>query len=227
MIEWKTSTKLIPLEFAVKKMEQRVLDIHNGVKNELIWMLEHTHVYSGGTSSNNSHLLNSPKIPVQLTGRGGSYTYHGPGQRVIYIMLDLKGREKDVRSLVWNIEQWIIDTLGDFGISGTRQENRVGVWVCTKIPQKQLNTSEKSALKIASIGLRLKKWISYFGASINVYPDLRYFNDIVPCGNEGYGVTSFKHQGKTISLTELDRALQQKFYLYFSDSNQHNRTISY
>ena len=215
MIEWKISTNLIPLPLALEAMEKRVLEIHEGKNSELIWMLEHPHIYSGGTSSNDLHIVTDPKIPVKLTGRGGSYTYHGPGQRVIYIMLDLRNRGKDVRKFVWSIEQWIIDSLGDFGIAGERNENRVGVWIYDKSPQ-QSNDPEKNLLKIASVGIRLKKWISYFGASINVSPDLTYFNDIVACGNHGFGVTSFEHQGKSIPLTELDRALHDNFKSYFT-----------
>ncbi|MDG2473965.1 MAG: lipoyl(octanoyl) transferase LipB [Paracoccaceae bacterium] len=214
MIEWKTSSNLVPLKYAIRTMEQRVLDIRNNRQKELIWLLEHPHVYSGGTSVKDEHILAKSEIPVELTRRGGSYTYHGPGQRVIYIMLDLKKQGKDIRKFVWSIEQWIIDSLRDLGVVGERRSNRIGIWVCpTAIKQNDIYPSNE--LKIASVGLRVKNWISYFGASINVHPELNYFDGIVACGNEGYGVTSLKQQGLDRSLTRVDRALQHNFKVNF------------
>ena len=214
MIEWKKSSKLIPLRVAISSMERRVIQIHKRMKSEQIWMLEHPHVYSGGTSSKKSHLISTPEIPVELTRRGGSYTYHGPGQRVVYVMLDLRNQEKDVRKFVWNLEQWIIDSLDDLGIKGERRGNRIGIWICSET-NRNLVPCEKGEFKIASIGLRIKNWISYFGASINVNPDLKYFNGIIPCGNEGYGVTSIEQLGVDASLTALDQALHNRFYPIF------------
>ena len=135
MIEWKVSATPITLQSAIKMMERRVLEIHEGKQNQLIWLLEHPHVYSGGTSSDDSHLLVKSKIPVEVTNRGGSYTYHGPGQRIIYVMLDLKKQKKDIRKFVWNLEQWIIDSLKELGVIGGRLEKRVGIWVTPKNQQ--------------------------------------------------------------------------------------------
>ncbi len=218
MIEWKKSSKLIPLQVAISTMERRVIQIHQKIKSEQIWMLEHPHVYTGGTSSKKSHLISTSEIPVELTSRGGSYTYHGPGQRVVYVMLDLRKQGKDVRKFVWNLEQWIIDSLDDLGIKGERRFKRVGIWICPKT-NKNLDLCEKNELKIASIGLRIKNWVSYFGASINVNPNLNYFNGIVPCGNEGYGVTSIKQLGFDASLTAVDQALHNRFDSIFMTVN--------
>lgn len=215
MIEWKTTPGLTPLKTAVKTMEKRVLAIHNGKKNQLIWLLEHPHVYTAGTSAHESHILAQPTIPVELTGRGGSYTYHGPGQRVIYIMLDLRKQGKDIRKFVWNLEQWIIESLAEFGLSAERRETRIGVWVVNS-KFGHADSSPTKELKIASIGLRVKNWISYFGISINVDPNLDYFDGIVPCGNSGFGVTSMESQGLTTTLTELDSVLTRKFRKCFT-----------
>ena len=209
-IEWKTSSDLVPLRTAIELMEQRVVAIYEKKQNQLIWLLEHPHVYSGGTSSQDKHLLTSTEVPIELTNRGGSYTYHGPGQRVVYTMFDLKRQGKDIRKFVWNLEQWIIDTLSVFGLIGERRKNRIGIWICPMITGK-MTLQPKNELKIASIGLRVKNWVSYFGISVNLNPDLRYFNDIIACGNTGYGVTSFKQQGLNTSLTELDLALFNTF----------------
>ena len=210
MIEWKTTPGLTPLKTAVKTMEKRVLDIHQGSKSQLIWFLVHPHVYTAGTSAQESHILTSPTIPVVLTGRGGSYTYHGPGQRVIYIMLDLRKQGKDIRKFVWNLEQWIIESLAEFGIRAERRETRIGVWVVNGV-SGDVRSSPNKDLKIASIGLRVKNWISYFGISINVNPDLNYFSGIVSCGNSGFGVTSMASEGLTTTLTELDSVLKRNF----------------
>ena len=215
MIEWKISQEPVGLQSAVEAMEQRVLDIYEKKKSEMIWMLEHPHVYTGGTSSKENHLLDPAEIPVIPTGRGGSYTYHGPGQRVIYVMLDLRRYGKDLRKFVWSLEQWIIDTLLDVGLNSERRANRVGIWV-SQFNIDGNNLPQASELKIASIGLRVKKWISYFGISINVFPDMHYFDGIVACGNEGYGVTSLKQQGIIVSLTELDNALFLQFRKRFT-----------
>jgi lipoyl(octanoyl) transferase len=210
MIEWETTVGLMPLHSSVGIMEQRVHDIHLGKKNELIWLLEHPHVYTAGTSANKNHLLVKPTIPVELTRRGGSYTYHGPGQRIIYIMLDLAKQGKDIRKFVWSLEHWIIESLSEFNISAERREKRIGIWVVSRNSVTNLSSPD-SELKIASIGLRVKNWISYFGISINVAPDLNYFNGIIPCGNKGFGVTSMQQQGLKTSLTELDYVLKRKF----------------
>ena len=217
MIEWKISSTPISLQSAVKVMERRVSEIHEGKQNELIWMLEHPHVYSGGTSSSDSHLLSTSKVPVELTNRGGSYTYHGPGQRIIYVMLDLKKQNKDIRKFVWNLEQCIIESLRDLGVISGRLENRIGIWI-TPMNRKTSSNKIENELKIASIGLRVKNWISYFGVSINVNPDLNYFDNIIACGNHGYGVTSLENLGISKSLTEVDRVLHHNFNTFFSSN---------
>ena len=217
MIEWETTKGLTPLRSALTIMENRVLDIHLGKKNQLIWFLQHPHMYTGGTSANKAHLLVKPTIPVELVGRGGSYTYHGPGQRIIYVMLDLAKQGKDIRKFVWNLEQWIIDSLMEIGVFAERRTNRIGIWL-VKEEGKNSTSTRASELKIASIGLRVKNWISYFGLSINVNPNLDYFNGIVPCGNVGYGVTSLAQQGLKTSLTELDYVLKQRFNGIFTTS---------
>ena len=210
MIEWETGKGLIPLHRAVLTMEERVSQIYEGEKNQLIWMLEHPHVYSGGTSSQPNHLLIKPTIPIELTKRGGSYTYHGPGQRIIYVMLDLTNYGKDIRKFVWNLEQWVIDSLEQFGLAPERRPKRIGIWIAKQDYTQTKDFSDRE-FKIASIGLRVKYWISYFGISINVDPELEYFNGIIPCGNIGYGVTSMRQQGLKTSLTELDIVLKQQF----------------
>ena len=224
MIEWKTATNLVPFKSAVKTMEQRVLQISNQKQNQLVWMLEHPHVYSGGTSSVSTHILRTKKIPVELTRRGGSYTYHGPGQRIIYLMLDLNYQGKDIRKFVWNLEQWIIESLKEIGVSGERRSKRVGIWVSSN-GNRLLDPLPTNDLKIASIGLRIKNWISYFGASINVNPDLSYFDGIIPCGNVGYGVTSIEKLGLKASLTDVDNALYKNFSNYFIKEEQEQLKI--
>ena len=216
MIEWKVSATPITLQSAIKMMERRVLEIHEGKQNQLIWLLEHPHVYSGGTSSDDSHLLVKSKIPVEVTNRGGSYTYHGPGQRIIYVMLDLKKQKKDIRKFVWNLEQWIIDSLKELGVISGRVEKRVGIWV-TPEGQQASDHRIKNELKIASLGLRVKNWISYHGVSLNVNPDLNYFDNIIACGNHGYGVTSLENLGIIKSLTDVDRVLKRKMEILFSE----------
>lgn len=215
MIEWKVSAGLVPLPFAIKTMEHRVSEIYIKKQEQLIWMLEHPHVYSGGTSCKNNHLLGPVKIPVQITNRGGSYTYHGPGQRILYVMLDLNYQGRDIRKFVWNLEEWLIVSLRDLGVFGERRKNRVGIWITPEFSGSRRNFLTKES-KIASIGLRVKNWVTYFGASINVNPDLKFFNGIVPCGNHGFGVTSLKQLGFDNSLTEVDRVLQQNFERVFS-----------
>ncbi|MEM9469802.1 MAG: lipoyl(octanoyl) transferase LipB [Pseudomonadota bacterium] len=204
-IEWKISQKPVEYEVAVQVMEERVAAIKEGTKFELIWMVEHPPCYTAGTSAQKQDLLN-PQFPVYQTGRGGQYTYHGPGQRVVYIMLDLKRRQEipDIKRYIFDLEQWIIDSLQVFDISGERREGRVGIWV-------ENNSREgvsKSESKIAAIGVRVRHWITYHGISINLNPDLSHFSGIVPCGINTAGVTSFEDLGVTASMDELDTALQ-------------------
>ncbi len=216
MIEWKISKRLVPFETAVDQMHKRVDAINTENKNQLVWMLEHPSIYTGGTSSKDEHILKSNKIPIERSGRGGSYTYHGPGQRVIYVMLDLRKQEKDIKQFVWNLEQWIILSLRELGVKGERRKNRVGIWI-EKEPLLNLREQLESIqdFKIASIGLRLKRWISFYGLSINVNPNLKHFEGIIPCGNDGFGVTSLHDLGLNTSLAELDKILKDKFYSVF------------
>lgn len=208
-IEWKISKTPVEYETAVDVMEERVASIRAGDKSELIWLLEHPPIYTAGTSAKEEDLL-SPKFPVFETGRGGQYTYHGPGQRVAYVMLDLKKRQQapDIKQYIRNLEQWIIDSLQEFDIAGKRVDGRVGIWVERN---KDLNNEVKHAeAKIAAIGVRVRHWVTYHGISINLNPDLSHFSDIVPCGISDAGVTSFNDLGIKASMDELDRVLRDK-----------------
>ena len=210
MIEWKTSKKPVSYDLAVKKMRKRVAAIHNKKSHELIWLLEHPHLFTAGTSAKEEHLLERKLLPVIKSDRGGSFTYHGPGQRIIYIMLDLEKHGKDIRNFVWKLEEWVIKTLSNFGVAGERYNGLVGIWI---MPRDNFRTAR--AYKIASIGLRLRRWVSYYGISINVNPDLEYFKGIVPCGNEGFGVTSLHKEGLKTTLNELDTNLKEEFEKIF------------
>ena len=200
-IEWTFSANPIEYDDAIAVMEGTVADIREGTSPEQIWLLEHPPLYTAGTSAKTDDLL-SDKLPVHETGRGGQYTYHGPGQRVGYVMLDLKKSQKtpDIKDYVCKLEQWIIDTLGEFDITGERREGRVGIWVVKP------NGSEA---KIAAIGVRVRHWVTYHGFSININPDLSHFDGIVPCGINEHGVTSFEDLGIEITIKELEQALQK------------------
>lgn len=201
----KTKT-LIDYEEAVSFMEDRISKIQSGEAPELLWFLEHPPLYTSGTSAERSDLLDANRFPVYESGRGGQYTYHGPGQRVVYVMLDLTERGKDVRGFVHNLEEWIIKTLKTFGITAEIREGRVGVWVVRE------NGTED---KVGAIGVRVRKWITYHGIAINVMPDLTHFTGIVPCGISTHGVTSFKGLGVDATLDDLDIALINNFGNYF------------
>ena len=206
-IEVLTTSDLIDYEDAVSFMEDRIDKIQKGETRELLWFLEHPPLYTAGTSAENSDLLDANRFPVYDSGRGGQYTYHGPGQRVVYVMLNLSERGKDVRGFVHSLENWIIKTLSTFGITAEVREGRVGVWVVRE------NGNED---KVGAIGVRVRKWITYHGVSINVKPDLSHFTGIVPCGILGHGVTSFKDLDVAASLKDLDKALQNNFGYYFN-----------
>jgi lipoyl(octanoyl) transferase len=205
-VEWLISGAPVPYPEAVTVMEARAADIAAYRAPELVWLLEHPPLYTSGTSGKATDLL-EPRFPVFASGRGGQFTYHGPGQRVAYVMLDLKRRRPDVRAYVAGLEQWIIRTLAAFNVRGERREDRVGVWV--KRPDK----GEGHEDKIAAIGVRLKRWVSLHGISINVEPDLAHFEAIVPCGvvDPRYGVTSLADLGHLASITDVDIALRQAF----------------
>jgi lipoyl(octanoyl) transferase len=202
-VDWRVSSRLIPYEEAVTTMEGRVQAIIGGSAPEMAWLLEHPPLYTAGTSARPSALLDAKTLPIHETGRGGQYTYHGPGQRVAYVMIDLAKRKRDVRAFVAALEQWIIDTLGVFGIKGERRDGRVGIWV-------NQNGEDR---KIAALGIRLRRWVSFHGIAINVNPDLSHFEGIVPCGLSHYGVTSCEALGVSLSLSELDEALRTQWRL--------------
>src|SRR3954463_5861899 len=212
-VEWLMSDAPVPYADAVAAMEARVSAIAAGEAPELVWLLEHPPLYTSGTSGKTEDLLD-PRFPLIATGRGGQITYHGPGQRVAYLMLDLKRRRPDVRAYVAGLEQWIIRTLAAFNVHGERREDRVGVWV--RRPDK----GEGQEDKIAAIGVRLRRWVSFHGISINVEPDLTHFEAIVPCGvrDPRYGVTSLAGLGLAVTMPELDVALRQAFAEVFGSS---------
>jgi lipoyl(octanoyl) transferase len=205
-VEWLIADAPVPYLAAVAAMESRVDAIAAGTAPELVWLLEHPPLYTSGTSGQASDLLD-PRFPLFATGRGGQLTYHGPGQRVAYVMLDLKRRRPDVRAYVAALEQWIIATLAAFNVRGERREDRVGVWVAR--PDK----GEGFEDKIAAIGVRLRRWVSFHGIAINVEPELSHFAAIVPCGisDPRYGVTSLVDLGLPVTMTDLDVALRAAF----------------
>lgn len=199
-IEWNVSKAPVAYPESVAFMEQRVAGIARGEAREMVWLLEHPPIYTAGTSARESDLIDA-RFPVFKTGRGGQFTYHGPGQRVGYVMLDLKRRRADVRGYVRNLEEWLITTLGLFGIKGERREGRVGIWV----------TRRGEENKIAAIGVRVRHWVTYHGVSLNVSPDLSHFSGIIPCGVRDHGVTSLQDLGVHASMGDVDTALQKSF----------------
>ena len=209
-VEWLISDTPVPYPEAVAAMEARAAAIAAQQAPELVWLLEHPPLYTSGTSGKAADLLD-PRFPLFATGRGGQVTYHGPGQRVAYVMLDLKRRRPDVRAYVASLEEWVIRTLAAFNVRGERREDRVGVWVSR--PDKGAGFEDK----IAAIGVRLKRWVSFHGIAINVEPDLRHFAAIVPCGvtDPRYGVTSLADLGLTASTADVDIALRQAFQEVF------------
>ncbi|MFZ1726046.1 MAG: lipoyl(octanoyl) transferase LipB [Albidovulum sp.] len=216
-MEWKISPGLVPYETALELMEDRVAAIGASREPELIWMLEHPPLYTAGTSAKRQDLIDPDRFPVFEARRGGQYTYHGPGQRVVYVMLDLNRRGRDVRAFVTNLEAWIIATLAEFGVKGERREGRVGVWVVRPDKTSDRSTGMRED-KIAAIGVKIRKWISFHGISINITPDLSHFDSIVPCGIQGHGVTSLADLGLAASLADVDEALSKTFSTVFGDS---------
>jgi len=201
--EWSVSAGLVAYAEAVLAMEECVAAIHRAERRERIWLLEHPPLYTAGTSAKDHDLLDA-RFPVFRTGRGGQYTYHGPGQRVAYVMLDLNRRRRDVRLFVRDLEEWLIRALARLGVRGERRDGRVGIWVTSGGGRED---------KIAAIGVRLKHWVSYHGISLNVCPDLSHYSGIVPCGvaQEGFGVTSLATLGIDVSLPQADAALKAAF----------------
>lgn len=210
MVEWITSHGVTEYRLAEREMERRAAAIAAGTADEAIWLLEHPPLYTAGTSAKIEDLVEPDRFPVFASKRGGQYTYHGPGQRVVYVMLDVGRRGHDVRRFVQQLERWVIATLAEFDVQGHIREGRVGVWV--ERSDKPLTVD--GALhedKIAAIGIRLRKWISFHGISINVEPDLRHYDGIVPCGITGHGVTSLVDLGLPVTMQDLDVALQSTF----------------
>jgi lipoyl(octanoyl) transferase len=205
-VEWRISPGPVPYPEAVAEMEARAAEIADQKAAELVWLLEHPPLYTSGTSGKEGDLLD-PRFPLFTTGRGGQLTYHGPGQRVAYVMLDLKRRRPDVRAYVAGLEEWIIRTLDAFNVRGERREDRVGVWV--RRPDKGAGYEDK----IAAIGVRLRRWVSFHGIAINVEPDLTHFSAIVPCGvvDPRYGVTSLVDLGLPVTMEDVDVALRRAF----------------
>lgn len=213
-VEWRVESGLVDYEKAVAFMEDRAAAIRDGTAHELVWLVEHPPLYTAGTSADEADLLTPGRFPVHKTSRGGEYTYHGPGQRVVYVMLDLKRRTCDVRAFVSSLEKWIIDTLAEMNIKGERREDRVGVWVM-RPERPALADGTPAEDKIAAIGIRLRRWVSYHGISINVEPDLEHFSGIVPCGVAAHGVTSLVDLGLPVTMEDADLQLRRAFEMTF------------
>ncbi|MBK6895226.1 MAG: lipoyl(octanoyl) transferase LipB [Alphaproteobacteria bacterium] len=206
MVEWKTEKTPVDYPFAVSEMERRVEAIRAGTEDELVWLLEHPPLYTAGTSAKAKDLLN-PRFPVYETGRGGEYTYHGPGQRVAYVMLDLRKRGPDVRAYVCALEDWIIRSLAHFDVKGERREGRIGIW----IDLSRHGGLAGQEAKIAAIGIRIRRWVTYHGVAVNINPDLSHFGGIVPCGIAEHGVTSLAALGIDCKMSEFDRVMKSEF----------------
>jgi lipoyl(octanoyl) transferase len=205
-IEWRVSDAPVPYEEALAFMEERAAAIRAGTARECVWLLEHPPLFTAGTSADPAELFNPLGFPVYQAGRGGRYTYHGPGQRVVYVMLDLEKRGKDIRCFVHGLEGWMIDALAQLGVPAHRAPGRIGIWVGE-------GTDEK---KIGALGVRVKRWVTLHGFALNVAPDLAHFGGIVPCGIAEYGVTSLAELGKQMPLTGVDACLKQGFHPFLN-----------
>lgn len=216
MVEWLSSNGLTDYEKAVAFMEDRAAAIRAGVSPEAIWLVEHPSLYTAGTSANPADLKDPDRFPVHMSRRGGQYTYHGPGQRIAYVMLDVAKRGHDVRRFVHDLERWIIAALAEFNVTGETRDGRVGVWV-TRPEKPPLSDGTPREDKIAALGIRLRKWVSFHGLSINVDPDLSHFDGIVPCGISEHGVTSLVDLGLPVTLADVDIALKATFPRVFDE----------
>jgi len=210
MLKWMKTEKFINYPDALEQMEQIVSGLISGNDLEHVWLLEHPELYTAGTSANLSDLIDPDLFPVYSSQRGGQYTYHGPGQRIAYTMLDLNKRGKDVRKYVHSLEEWIIQTLAEFDIKGERRKDRVGVWV-VRDDKPASSSGQFLEDKIAAVGVRLRKWISFHGIAINVNPNLDHYKGIVPCGIQQHGVTSLADLGLQVTIEDLDKALIKTF----------------
>ncbi|MGI9391466.1 MAG: lipoyl(octanoyl) transferase LipB [Boseongicola sp.] len=214
MVEWITSSGLTGYAEAVAWMEERAAAIRAETAPEAIWLVEHPPLYTAGTSAKPQDLTDPDRFPVHTSKRGGQYTYHGPGQRVGYVLLDVAERGRDVRKFVSELEDWIIATLAEFNVIGERREGRIGVWVTRPDKPPNADGSPREE-KIGALGIRLRKWVSFHGISINVEPDLQHFGGIVPCGASGYGVTSLVDLGLPVTMSDVDVALKKTFSQIF------------
>ena len=217
MVEWTHLPGLSPYAETLAAMEARATAIAEGRADEAIWLLEHPPLYTAGTSARAEDLVEPDRFPVFAVGRGGQYTYHGPGQRVIYVMLDLNRRGRDVRRFVSLVERWVIAALAEFNVRGEIREGRVGVWV-TRPEKPRDATGAPAEDKIAAIGIKLRHWVSFHGISINVEPELSHFDGIVPCGIRDHGVTSLVDLGLPVTMADLDAALHRTFVSVFGES---------
>jgi len=209
-LDWRTDGAPVPYPEAVAFMEARVEAIRSGRAPETVWLLEHPPLYTAGTSADPTDLIDAHRFPVYSSGRGGQYTYHGPGQRVAYVMLDLNRRGRDVRVYVRSLEEWLIRALDRFGVTGERRDGRIGIWVARP---------DGAEAKIAAIGVRIRRWVTFHGVALNVAPNLSHFAGIVPCGISTYGVTSLKALGVGASMAEVDAALKDTFNEAFAAPN--------
>ncbi len=207
-IEWRLGDTLVDYRAAVEEMERRVAAIRAGTAAELVWLLEHPPLYTAGTSAREEDLLEPHRLPIHRTGRGGQYTYHGPGQRIAYVMLDLRRRGQDVRCYVHQLEEWIIRVLARFDVRGERRDGRVGIWVARPGGREE---------KIAAIGVRVRQWVTYHGVALNLDPELDHYRGIVPCGIVEHGVTSFAKLGVAVTMAEVDTTLRGTFADIFAN----------
>ncbi|MBV9554193.1 MAG: lipoyl(octanoyl) transferase LipB [Alphaproteobacteria bacterium] len=225
-VEWRVADALVPYERAVAEMEARVAAIYAGAAPELVWLLEHPPLYTAGTSAQAGDLLQPARLPVFKSGRGGQYTYHGPGQRVVYVMLDLTRprlgqHQRDVGCHVWRLEEWMIRVLARFGIAGERRTGRAGVWVA-----RGRNEATEPDDKIGAIGVRVRRWVTYHGLALNVAPDLSHYAGIVPCGIAGHGVTSMAALGVAATMADVDAALRDTFDDVFASASASETSLS-
>ena len=217
-VEWEVSPGLVDYPGAISRMERLAASIARSEHPEQVWLLEHPPLYTAGTSARDEHLLDPDRFPVFRAGRGGQFTYHGPGQRVAYVMLDLNRRGRDVRTFVRMLEEWLIRTLADVGITAESREGRIGLWV------QRPNAPAGVEDKIAAIGIRLHRWVSFHGISLNVAPDLSHYSGIVACGIASHGVTSLRELGSTVSMVEVDTVLRKQFEAVFSPTNTYGQS---